>query len=340
MEAITIVIGNGIGMALDSQYFTLETGAKKVWETFSDEERKIINLDSSIDEPPYKENELEEHHLIFNAIKQLKEKTTEINWLSLEGIKFSEIYKKFIFKLAKHFFYFNDLAGNNRYDNFTKRLTEFITGGFTQNSRCHIATLNYDKLLYKALWDAQLLKGYKNIGLVDGLLDSGFERNNLERTSSYNFGWYLHLHGSPLFYTNKNNIIFKNSIDDQLIESEEYKRNHIVLASPKHKPSIIANSELLSVYFEFFNLALRESNQVIVFGYGGNDFHVNAAIKNWVNFKIKNNEKISLQVIECGNKACQERDIFWRERLVGQIDGVDFVLELLPNILDFNFSSK
>ncbi len=40
----TLIVGNGLGMALDPNHFNLQTGLTTAWNNFSDEEKYLISL--------------------------------------------------------------------------------------------------------------------------------------------------------------------------------------------------------------------------------------------------------------------------------------------------------
>jgi hypothetical protein len=69
---------------------------------------------------------------------------------------------------------------------------------FVSSTKSHVATLNYDKLLYEEFINAGICSGFSG-QLVDGFTSSGFDSSNLVRLYGRNFGYYMHLHGSPLF---------------------------------------------------------------------------------------------------------------------------------------------
>ncbi len=193
------------------------------------------------------------------------------------------------------------------------------------NHIVNIATLNYDKLLYSALLDRNVFQGY-NGSLVDGFHSTGFKPKNLERRNEHEFGWYLHLHGSPLYYSNENGI-FKSHITDPLQNTPQHQRNHFVLTHSTLKPEIITKSMLLSAYWDFFNIALNESNTLILFGYGGEDRHINQAVMNWWHPKMDNKKFIIISHNSDSFKTWEKRFNFIQESN----------LLLLPNILEYNF---
>jgi len=76
---------------------------------------------------------------------------------------------------------------------------------YVRETKSHVATLNYDKLLYQSLIENEILSGFDGT-LVDGMLNRGFDEKALERRYGKDFGYYLHLHGSPLFYEHRGNV--------------------------------------------------------------------------------------------------------------------------------------
>lgn len=172
-----------------------------------------------------------------NFLKEIPRLDQEVNWLSHNGYTFSEVTQKYIYVVATY-------LGNNSFSlpiQFKTKLLEFIK---TTNS--HITTLNYDKLLYKSFIRNDITtEGYQG-HLVDGIYRRGFNENNLERYRNNDFGYYLHLYGSPLFYENED-IIFKHRHNNLDINSC-YPSKHIVLTHIKHKLSVISSSRIPSTY--------------------------------------------------------------------------------------------
>ena len=181
--------------------------------------------------------------------------------------------------------------------------------------------MNYDKLLYNSFIKNSILSGYDGY-LVDGMLSKGFDSEALERMYKKNFGYYLHLHGSPLF-VNKNGKVKKLSRDDLTIEGNEVGE-HLVLTHVKHKPSVIAASDVLSTYWNYLHFTLREAQEIILFGYAGLDDHLNKVIRPYLNTK-------ALTVVEwSGAGGKEEREKFWLDKL-----GKTRSIKHLDNITDF-----
>ena len=79
----TIIMGNGIGMAIDSKYFELESGLDSVIESLSDQDRKTICFKNGY--VPQKEDDLEEHHKVLSACQELKKHDNSLNCLTSIG---------------------------------------------------------------------------------------------------------------------------------------------------------------------------------------------------------------------------------------------------------------
>jgi hypothetical protein len=333
----TIIIGNGIGMAVDSSHFAINRGLENAWEEFKDDEKSILDLRKNA--YTIEESDLEKHHLIMAACRYLKNE--EGGWLAEDGKKFAGIYQNYIYKVAKHFFNYNkDLP--EEFNTFIDRLVRFINIQFSHDTRCHVATLNYDKLLYEALINKDVLKGYHNGGLVDGIhnYNAGFLPENLIRTQT-NFGWYLHLHGSPVF-RNLNGKIDKCSLNELPDDYEHDGRIHnsIVLGNSRFKEGMINENMLLYYYFQFFISALHESNKLIIIGYSGLDEHVNFLIKDW---KSRSPKHI-IEIVEWQNpewtdmnKAAKIRSAFWEGKLYMSPSAGDIPIVWYKNILNYDF---
>lgn len=334
----TIIFGNGIGMALDPEYFQLSVGLQTVWDKLSPDEKKLVSLGNST--MPLSEEELERHHLIMTACQELmRHENNDLDWLNPNGKSFPNLYQNFIYNVAKYFFEYN---GNLPTD-FLNSLCQFVK----KIDRCHIATLNYDKLLYLPLINEHILEGYKDHGLVDGICREagGFQQDNLLRIH-YNFGWYLHLHGSPIFQTigNEINKCNLNMLPNAAIYGNVI-HNHIVIAKTELKPEIISNSSILGIYFMFFGKALSESDELYIIGYSGLDKHVNFEIKNWASTKINSHNVPKINVIEW--EGSDHNNNFWHQILIPKDpltnlphEKHNLQLKKIDNILNYQFPNN
>jgi hypothetical protein len=335
MDRTTIVVGNGLGLALDKDYFTLTAAMDKSWATLDPEAQTIIKNLCKNKEKPKSETDLSKIQEVIFALKTLKGYEKDWPCLDQKACDFLQCYQKYILEIGKHFFNYKVVSSENceKFRNFADDLCRFVEGSGSRTP--HIVTLNYDKILYSYFIKKGLVKGYDG-RLCDGIWGKkGFARSNLIRKPGKTFGWYLHLHGSPLFYSNgAGNNIRKNSISDDLVMDEDQSRDHLVLTHFKYKPAVISKSTLLAAYWDYFSLALQESNRTILLGYSGCDAHVNDAIKEWQ--KGENGRKIEIVEWErAGNAAGREK--YW-QKILGPLDRKNLTLTTQPSILDYRFS--
>ncbi|MBB6429032.1 SIR2 family protein [Algisphaera agarilytica] len=313
-------------MALDSHYLNLSTALNAAWNSSGDgslsakDKTRVIQCLPTDDASDAPKQEAELHILqqvitacdLINSIGE-----GEIHWLSNGGQKFPRAVRRYFGLAASHFHNYDEELP----EDFTNSLCEFI-----KKTQSHVATLNYDNLLYRPFVSQDICKGY-NGSLVDGFHRSGFSESNLKRTYS-NFGWYLHLHGSPLFKENSSGVIEKIQLSG--LQSTHSERKHLILTHHDYKLEILKSSSILSAYWKYFRLAMKESKRLIIFGYSGTDTHVNRRIR----LRLQR-QKLRVEVIEwSGIGEHNSRMKYWKEAL-GKIDR----LTHLDNILDYNFDS-
>lgn len=314
----TLVFGNGLGMALSPKHFSLDSAIGEVWENamYLDEpSKKLIRdcLPVEGSERPRGEEDLDVLQLVLSACELLSRiGRSRIHWLSEQGLVFPLAVRKFIQQVALHF----HRCGLGLPETFIKPLAAFLT-----ETKSHVAMLNYDNLLYQPLIREEILSGYEG-ALVDGFWESGFAAENLDRRWGKTFGYYLHLHGSPLFVDQPNKIIkLSQSNAERAIEGVS---SHIVLTHFKHKPTVISASEVLSAYWQKLEKALFESEEIIIIGYAGADVHLNAV--------LQQADKIPIRVVEWdGAGSEQNRQSFWKKLL-----SCDVRLVQMKTILDFD----
>lgn len=247
--------------------------------------------------------------------------TPNVSWLSNDGQVFPAAIEKFITSVAWHFHHFSGFLPKV----FLDELVNYI-----KHTQSHIATLNYDNLLYQSLIDADILRGGYSGRLVDGFWASGFKADNLERKQGKTFGYYLHLHGSPLF-VNRGETAIKQS---QRSRNEDIPSPHLVLSHVRHKKSLIASSSVLSAYWRFLERGIRESEKVIIFGYSGNDSHLNQALVENTTAKGLEGEDLFKPIIIVeweGNGNQKARESYWN----GLFHRSGIRVIRLSSILDF-----
>lgn len=313
-----IIFGNGLGMSLCPDHFSLQNALENIWNrrgVLTDEQKQLIARCLGKDGPPEGEDELDLLHQAISYCKSLNRiGDGDIHWLTEDGQSFPEITAKYIHKVAT---LLHNYDGELPHE-FYEPLIEFV-----KNTKSHVATLNYDKLLYNSFIDNNVFNGYSGY-LVDGMIDQGFSSETLVRMYGNNFGYYLHLHGSPLF-VERGNSITKLSRQNLTLNRDESSQ-HIVLTHVKHKPAVISASEALSTYWSYLRLALEEVEEVILFGYSGLDKHLNELLKPY----LKHTRN---RIIEWDGAGTQdERDAFWLSELGSDLTSV----VRLNNITDFD----
>lgn len=307
MSRKLIIFGNGLGMALDHNHFSLNAALTEIWvrpNFLTNVQRQLIERCLQRQGAPEGENELDTLHQAITYCKALSQiGVGNIHWLTQDGINFPEITATYIHKVA------------TRLHNYEGRLPQAFEENlvsFIKSTHSHVATLNYDKLLYNSFIDNDIFNGYQGY-LVDGMLGQGFSSDALERRYGNKFGYYLHLHGSPLF-VNQGQEVVKLSRQQLTIDRDE-PSEHIVLTHIKQKPSVIAASHVLSTYWDYLQFALSESEEIILFGYSGLDTHLNILLRPYLNSK-------SLKVVEwSGAGERGARESYW-QNILGQVVAV------------------
>lgn len=321
MVRSTLLFGNGLGMAIDSDIYSLEQALHKTWrddDILDDDDRAAIRAclpDPGNNSQPDTEDDLDKLQQVLSACDFLNDiqLDEQEHWLSLRGQAFPAAIRKFLHRTSASFVNTNcELP-----ESFMQPLAEHI-----KKSKSHVATLNYDDLLYEGLIQHDILCGYDGAS-IDGITRAGFKAENLNRRKPAGLGWYLHLHGSPLFYDAPNGLVRK-------LTRGEFNRNndvdstHIVLTHVRHKPAIISSSKILTEYWKRLRVAIKESDNIILFGYSGCDSHLNDLVVQTAGDK-------NVLIVEWSGTGKQEdREKYWKERL-----GIKLELARLSNILDF-----
>lgn len=318
MARSTIITGNGIGMALDPNAFSLSRALEKVWNSaeYLTKEHKDLIISTiggtSDTKPPESESQLGKLQMAIVATDFLsKFESEETKWITQDANQIPSIYKKFIHDVAIQF----HQTGYSLPRDFKEHLLDFI-----EKTKSHVCTLNYDNLLYDALKTKSLMDGYNGV-LIDGFHRSGFDEKNLDRRRPNAQSWYIHLHGSPLFIKNNKAM----GIGRDFLTSNE--KCHIVLSHVEHKPSIINSSKILSEYWRRLNKAINESDTIYLFGYSGEDDHLNEMIK----LQSRGKKLVIIEWSKNNSYIEINRNKYWQE-----ITGFDELeLVLLDNILDY-----
>lgn len=316
MKRKLIIFGNGLGMALDHNHFSLDRALAEIWNRpnfLTEAQRQLIERCLQRQGPPEGEHELDTLHKAITYCKALAQiGEGNIHWLTQDGLGFPEITATYFHKVATRL---------HNYDGHLPNVFEESLVNFVKATRSHVATLNYDKLLYNSFIDNEVFNGYQGY-LVDGMLGQGFSSNALERKYGNNFGYYLHLHGSPLFVDQGREVIKLSR--QELTLNRDVPSEHIVLTHIKKKPSVIAASHVLSTYWDYLQFAIFESEEIILFGYSGLDAHLNVLLRPYLTSK-------SLKVVEwsgAGDQVARER--YWQNKLSQAV-----AVTRLDNITEF-----
>lgn len=318
MKRSAVIFGNGLGMALDPLRFSLDGAIGLVWnmdDLLTPAQKALICacLPEDPEKRPHSEEDLDTLQLALSACDLLNGiEGDQIHWLSEQGQEFPRAVRRFIYHTALQFHQAPVLLP----EAFVQALADFI-----HQSKSHIGTLNYDNLLYQPLIEKQVLSGYDG-ALVDGFLSTGFSQGNMERKYGKTFGYYFHLHGSPLFVDRDSSTIKLQQ--NALPEQTDTVSAHIVLTHVEHKPTVISASEVLQCYWRLLAKALRESERLTLFGYSGCDSHLNAL--------VQNARDLPVRVVEWSGAGDEQgRLVKWRE-WTGR-EEIDLIR--LDNILEF-----
>ncbi len=291
-----IIMGNGLGMALDPEHFNLKNAMQRVWDCatrLTEQEKTIVGPLKGIDAAtgPRSEDELSSTQLALSFLSSFRERLGEDAleaWFAPDARDYPSFLRKYIYEVAYDLFSY-DLPSDKTelWTTFLEALIPYII-----ESKSHIATLNYDDLIYDKIVEGITIndKRYKpsqaqggNYGLAPYVRD-GFQSRGRFAPDTFNWdgdsGQYLHLHGSPLFLTEEDGETSQKIRRSELSESNNTAHRHIVLANRKDKTSIIRRSDILSDYWdERLPACISEASEIILFGYSGEDDHLNDLIK-------------------------------------------------------------
>lgn len=285
-----VIFGNGLGRSLNNDYYDLEKALQSAWDNPAalDEDQKALIwrcLPADVVEDdrlraPKTEDELETLQRVLAACDEisLHEREGGNGWLTDSGKQFPKAIRSYVHCAASYF----HQAPHVLPSGFTSKLIEWVG-----TSRSHIATLNYDELLYRAFVGSPVFCGYNC--LLDGFVPD-FHSSHLDRRNRARQSFYLHLHGSPLYYSNASGDLKKTGMSG-LRNIEGFSSTHLVLTNVKYKMSVISSSPILREYWTRLEEAMSEVEGLILFGYGGGDVHLNGLIE-------RHFEKKAVEIVE------------------------------------------
>lgn len=322
-----VIFGNGLGRAIDNNFYCLERVLDLSWGEegpLTDDQRLLVAgcLDRGLIEAdiraPTEEAQLRDLQRVIDACDLTGSFQQQVDgnggWLTEEGQNFPNAVRRYFHHAASEF---HD-AGIALPPRFAENYREFI-----RRERPHIATLNYDDLLYDAYVGTDIAESHF-------LRDGFFGDFDMERHKGFmdaeNEGWFLHLHGSPLFVTRRG--VETKLLRAQLSSYRGYEQTHLVLTHAKSKPGAIRTSPVLQAYWKELDEILKRPTEVIIFGCSGEDEHLNHILR-------RSSDDIKIRVVTRNPEFEADEVAAWRIRLKGKdISADDF--EFLDNLMDFD----
>ena len=138
MARSILITGNGIGLALDQNFFSLQNGLESVWnntEHLSSDHKDLIlsAIEGTTDEiPPSSEDQLDKLQVAIVATEFLS--NFEVNgtpWISEPAKELPTTFRKYIHEVALHF----QRSGKMLPDSFVEPLAKFIKDSLTYTLR-------------------------------------------------------------------------------------------------------------------------------------------------------------------------------------------------------------
>lgn len=291
-QDITILIGNGLGMGLLSNCFSLSETLSSAWEdsdlNLSQKFKTFCRQFSKDSLLPTQEEQIDEMHLFFDSLNRIREMNkVYTNKINVELFEFSTEYIKLSHYIVDHFSRCDQaIAFSDQYSTYIillQNLTDFIKTSYFKSIKTNIFTTNYDNLLYKAfLNDNEIFGGsFQNSKLIDGFYKKNTNKHPIFSpeniwNNELNHGLYIHLHGNPHFYEDEDGNVCKSKRHEPSLDQSI---NHIVLCATSQKIRHISSSSFLQSYFEMFQYRLKASKAIVLFGCAGSDKHINKIIK-------------------------------------------------------------
>ena len=161
MTESLFIFGNGLGMSIDPDYFSLESGLKRAWAGVDEAQRELICQSLGLkkekkDSAPKSEGQLYNLQKISDACQLITrfESQSGKDWLTDDGKKFPNAIRQYIHSVALTYLQKLDL-------NVRKSPGEKFSGSLKNHiseNGAHILTMNYDDLLYDLFADDPIMK--------------------------------------------------------------------------------------------------------------------------------------------------------------------------------------
>jgi hypothetical protein len=338
-----ILIGNGIGMAIDYTRFSLKSGVENARKRMTPEEIRALNFVISSDKFDLNNIESSVGLAYLNLISMLayrffygSENTTKKRLLHSNELEtIARAVNKYIYLIANSY---NDVEVHecNELKDFFISLSSYLDAHKKTKSKVHIATTNYDDLFYKFLLDDKFMLPDPN----KTFFTDGFNKKSgsLQFDDEYSLdcSWYMHLHGSSRFYSEFNSNIVKKFPKNPEVRrgrlfpkgNDEIRRfvPHIILSYFDFKSFQIVTNGFLKSYLKKFEEILPKVRLLYIYGYAGKDGHINQILKD------KLNEDADVTVIDYALSGNDE--VFWQTAI-----GRNIKFVRMNNILEYKFAS-
>lgn len=311
------IFGNGLGRALENNFFQIEPAMRAAWddkECLTEVQRDLISrcISKATGESrePRAEHELEPLYDVLEACETIAEfETVDVRggaWLTEHGVQFPQAIRKYIHRVSRYFHEREEIGFDDRDylpESFSAPLYDAAC-----NIGINVATLNYDDLLYNIFTETPVFGEYK---LRDCFFRDGFDYDRAQKKHNEPWGWFLHLHGSPLYQSHPGRVPTKMTRWD-LKKFEGGPTNHVILANVENKAKLIDSSEILRAYWLRFRSTVSAANNIVLFGYSGEDLHLNDVIETSAG-------DARIRVVEwSGAGEIGARNIYWTSALGGK----------------------
>lgn len=309
-----IIIGNGLSLSVDSDFFRLPRAMGSVWDSgrVMDDEKELIRrcLPDGV-EQPMSEDHLADLQRVVDACDTVLEfengDRQQGDWLTETGQAFPDAIRHYVHAVASEFH-------PEDHDPCFEPPRDFLDALNCNMERegSTVATTNYDGSLYRGLCHRTSFKKYQTLDGFQGNPPK-FDKANLGRRNS-NRGYYLHLHGSPLFVEQDGEI--KKLRRENIRMRTPHASRHIVLTHAKYKNQLIGKSTLLSSYWTALSKISDEFDRILWIGHSGSDSHLNAFISRYF-------PKLPILVVEWSGMGDHgERLEFWRRKFTDRVEDV------------------
>lgn len=309
-----IIVGNGLSLSIDNDFFRLPRAMSSVWESdrLMEDEKELIRrcLPVGVDQPT-SEDHLSDLQRVVDACETVLEfeqgDRGKGDWLTDTGQAFPDAIRYYVHAIASEF---HPEAHDPKLEPSGEFLDALNLNMEKEGST--IATTNYDGSLYRGLCDRSAFQSYATLDGFQGNPVRFHERNLHRRKPSK--GYYLHLHGTPLFVEQNGGI--EKVRREHIRMRTPHASKHIVLTHARYKTQLIGRSALLSQYWTALSKMANEFARIVWIGHSGSDHHLNSFIARYF-------PKLPILVVEwSGMGNHDERLGFWQDKFTERVNDV------------------